>query len=177
VAGEFKEISIPPVLWLLYGIAGFALTCMGASAAEVLADLARSGSVIDLAIVWMLATLVIGYLAVGIRLALVRKFVVADTGKLVMGYSAALWRFKVREIIWSQVSQVMLVNQSPTPNLAPHYHGDRQFFIRGHWRVVVELKDKNRFTLDTHTEKDALMPLFTHLESSASLKSTTTRCS
>lgn len=160
---EFRETEIPPVFWMLYLIAGFALLCMGLAAHTLLKDLARIGSGWDLAIVYAIISAVPFYFLIGFKLGALRRFVRFTDGTLAVGYQIGKTPFRERKIAKKQIQEILLVNLRPSPNLAPQRHLDAQYYIRGHWRVVALLKNGKRIALDRHTEKGALEPLYKNL--------------
>ncbi len=161
---EFREQVPPPVFWLLYFVAGFALVCMGAAAYALLGDLVRSGSFWDVLIVAVILSAVPLYLLLGLKLMSLRKKVLFTDDKITCGFQ---WRkrlfFRV-EVPHSDAREVVILNQRPAPNVAPSHHDDRQYYIRGHWRVGIQLKNGKTVILDRHTEKEALEPLRLQLE-------------
>jgi hypothetical protein len=71
--GEFTEKKIPSSFWVLYAIAGFALTCMFLTANSLLRDLARTGSDLDSLLVYSIVLAVPFYIAIGVKLLAFRK--------------------------------------------------------------------------------------------------------
>ena len=72
---RFEEGSIPSVFWVLYAITGFALLCMGLAAHSLLGDLAKMGSGLDLALVFLILSAVPVYVLIGFKLGALRRFV------------------------------------------------------------------------------------------------------
>lgn len=156
---RFQENAIPPIFWILYGIAGFALFCMGAAAHAVLGDLLKAGSTFDLVILSLIFSAVPLYLLIGFKLLFVRKFVSIEEGILQFGYTVAGKPVRVRRFSPGGVEAVLLLNRKPSPNVAVRIHEDSQYHLRGHWRVFLQV-GKKFITLDKHTEKGALEPLY-----------------
>lgn len=167
VAGEteYREQAVPNVFWILYGLAGFALACMFGAAYSLLGDLAKAGSTFDRALIGSILSAVPIYVLLGVKMAWVRKFARYDARGVEVGHRLAgktLWK---RFVPWAEVKSVELVNQRPTANLAPRQHGDAQYYIRGHWRLLLVTRENKEVVLDRHTEKEMLEPLFTDLRS------------
>lgn len=156
---EFAERSIPVVFWILYLIAGFALTCMIWAAFGLLGDLLHTGNWFDRALLGLLGFFVVGYLVAGVKLAWVRKFVALQPEALVVGSRFAGKSFFASKIPWGEILRVELFNHRPTPNRAAIQHDDPQYQIRGHWRAIVTLRDGRSVILDRHVEREALEPL------------------
>ena len=157
--GEFAEKEVPPVFWVLYLIAGFALACMAGAAHLLLWDLAKSGSWFDILLVGTIFLAIPAYILIGIKLAGVRKFVWLSPGKLVLGFRFFGRPIVRKELREEDVAGIDLHNKKPTPNLAPEQHDDPQYAIRGHWRVSVKTKKGRDIVVDRHTENEALIPL------------------
>jgi len=162
---EYREHSVPPVFWILYGLAGFALCCMFGAAYTLLGDLARAGSTFDRVLILSILSAVPFYLAIGVKLAWIKKFVRFDGAGLTVGFRLGKWEFWKRSTTWSSIQSIELVNQRPTANLAVRQHGDAQYHIRGHWRILVKEKAGKEFVADRHTEKEMLEPLYLALTS------------
>lgn len=156
---EFAELGTPPVFWVLYAIAGFALSCMGAAAHAVMRDLARLGSELDVALVWAILASVPFYFLVGLKLVSVRKFVRFEGDTLEAGYRVFGHAIYHRVVRKDQIRGIALVNQRRAPNVAPGQHEDRQYYVRGHWRLVVQRASGRDLVLDRHTDEAALEPL------------------
>ncbi len=156
---EFYEQTPPPVFWLLYGVAGFALVCMGLAAYSLLGDLAKSGSFFDTLLVACIFSSVPFYFLIGLKLVGFRKMVRISGDELVVGFQFLRKIRFAKRVNRSQIKDISLINQRPRPNVAPGQHDDPQYYIRGHWRVVVELRNGKSIVVDRHTEKGALEPL------------------
>lgn len=156
---EFKELSPPQVFWTLYGLAGFALTCMGLAAHALLAKLLTTGDVWDLILVGSIIAAVPIYLLIGIKLAWVRKFIRFQEDTLVSGYTLWNYPLPLLKLKKDEVDDLLLVNHRPSANVAPAQHEDSQYYIRGHWRILLKTKSGKLITLDRHTEKGALHSL------------------
>ncbi len=159
VEKEFKEQKAPQVFWTLYGLAGFALTCMGLAAHSLLLQLLTTGDYLDLLLVGSIISSVPIYVLIGIKLLWIRKYIRFLDTDLVIGYSLGNKYFNFKTINKSEIEEVLLVNQRPSANVAPAHHADPQYYIRGHWRLVIKTKLGKLITLDRHTEKGALHPL------------------
>jgi len=160
----FAETQIPPVFWVLYLIAGFALLCMGLAANHLLATLLKEGTAFDRGIVSLIFFSVPFYLLVGVRFTFVRKFIAFETDSIAFGFRLGNLNLRKRTVRGEAVSSVELMNRRPTSNLAPKRHGDSQYYIRGHWRVGLILRSGKFVTLDRHTEKEALEPIYESLK-------------
>lgn len=156
---EFREQKPPQVFWTLFGLAGFALTCMGLAAHSLLRTLLNTGDPWDLAMVGAILGFVPFYLALGIKLLWVRKFIVFKPDSLVMGYRLGNKAFNFKTVKKSEVAEFFLINQKPSANVAPAQHADSQYYIRGHWRLILKTQTGKLVTLDRHTEKGALHSL------------------
>jgi len=161
---EYREQAVPGVYWILFGLAGFALACMFGAAYTLLGDLARAGSTFDRFLIGSILSAVPLYLLVGIKMAWVRKFARYDTKGVETGYRLFGKAFCKRFTAWSEVKAVELVNLRPTANLAPRQHADAQYYIRGHWRLILAGKDGKEVVIDRHTEKEVLEPLYRALQ-------------
>lgn len=162
--GHYAETEVPSSFWMLFAVAGFALACMGGAAFTVLQDLAKMGGTFDQLLLLAIAMAVPCYLLIGAKLALVRKHI--DFSGDVLKIS-----FRIKEIaLWSRslprsgIKEFRLENQIPTQNLAPRQHGDTQYYIRGHWRLVCTSFSGRHFILDKNTEKESLEPLLIELQ-------------
>jgi hypothetical protein len=156
---EFREQGVPQVFWTLYGLAGFALTCMGLAAHSLLVTLLNTGDPWDLILIGSIFFSVPVYLLIGVKLLWVRKFVQLEPNQLALGYFVGSRRFTLKRLPKSEIKEVLLINQRPSSNVAPARHGDSQYYIRGHWRLLVNTKSGKHLVLDRHTEKGALHSL------------------
>jgi hypothetical protein len=156
---EFREQKPPQVFWTLFGLAGFALTCMGLAAHALLRKLLTTGDPWDLAMVGAILSFVPFYLAIGIKLLCIRKYIEFAPQDLFIGYRIGNSTFRFKTVKKTDVGEVLLINQKPSANLAPAQHTDPQYYIRGHWRLILKTKNGRLITLDRHTEKGALNPL------------------
>jgi hypothetical protein len=156
---KFLEQSPPQVFWTLYGLAGFALTCMGLAAHSLLLTLLNTGDPWDLLLVSSIFSAIPIYLLIGIKLLWIRKFITFNHDNLEMGFSLWKSRFLVSKLDKQKIAEVLLVNERPSANVAPVQHDNSQYFIRGHWRLLVKTKDGKNIILDRHTEKGALHSL------------------
>lgn len=156
---EFKELSPPQVFWTLYGLAGFALTCMWIAAHSLLFKLLTTGDAWDLILVGSIIAAVPIYILIGIKLAWVRKFIRFQGDTLVCGYMLWTYPLTLLNLKRAEVEDLLLVNRRPSANVAPAQHADSQYYIRGHWRILLKTKSGRLITLDRHTEKGALHSL------------------
>lgn len=162
---EFRELPPPVSFWVLYAVGVFALICMGAAAYSVLGGLFAQGSFWDGVILGTVGIFLVLFLFVGIKMLALRKFIRLEADVLKVGFLVFGSPFQLSNYPRSEVKEVCLINQRPTPNLAPEFHDDPQYFVRGHWRVVLDLKKQKRIVLDKHVEREALLPLYTVVES------------
>lgn len=161
---EFIEQAPPPTYWALFLIAVFALICMGLAAYPILGGLLTQGSSLDW-VFFLILLMIIGiFLFVGFKMAFLRKFLRFKTTELEVGYYGAGIPFVSRKWSRSEINEVVLFNHQPAPNLAPQTHHDSQYYIRGHWRLLVKLKSGKGFVLDKHVEREAMEPLFLALQ-------------
>lgn len=156
---QFKEQNPPPVFWTLYGLAGFALSCMGLAAHSLLFQLVSNGDPWDLLLVGSIMTAVPIYLGIGFKLLWVRKYILFSHDQVQIGYTIGSGSFTIRTLKRSDVVDVYLINQKPSSNVAPTHHEDPQYYIRGHWRLILKTKNGKLVPLDRHTEKGALESL------------------
>lgn len=156
---RFEESAIPSVFWVLYGILGFALLCMGTAAHAVLGDLLKIGSTFDLVVLSLIFSALPIYLLLGIKLLFVRKFVSLDRETLKRGFRFAGKEVLVKRFSKRDAEEILLVNRKPSPNVAVRVHDDSQYHLRGHWRILLRSGNKY-FTLDKHTDPGALEPLY-----------------
>ncbi len=161
---EYREQAVPKVYWILYGLAGFALTCMFTAAYRLLADLVRMGDPWDLALVGLILSAAPIYFLLGIKMLWIRKFVRFGSGKIGVGFRMGRWKLCESSLPLESIQSVELINRRPSANLAPVQHGDNQYFIRGHWKVFVVAKNGKEIVLDRHTEKEALEPLWNRVK-------------
>ena len=157
---EFRETEVPPVFWFLYVIAGFALLCMGLTAHTLLRSLAKTGAGFDLILVSLILGFVPFYFLIGFKLGILRKAVSFSGEKLFTGHLWGGKPFLQKKLNRTDIKEILLVNLKPSPNVARVSHDNTQYFIRGHWRVIAVTRDGKQFTLDRHTEKGALDPLY-----------------
>ncbi|MBM4317011.1 MAG: hypothetical protein FJ116_05975 [Deltaproteobacteria bacterium] len=164
----FLEQSPPQVFWTLYGLAGFALTCMGLASHSLLITLLSTGDPWDLLLVGSVFSTVPIYLLIGIKLVWIRKFITFNHDNLEMGFYLGSRRFFISKLDKQNAAEVLLVNERPSANVAPVQHDNSQYYIRGHWRLLVKTKDGKDIILDRHTEKGALHSLQNKVRSWAS---------
>lgn len=159
LGNEFREQNPPPVFWTLFGIAGFALTCMFLASHSLLEKLLNNGDPIDLFLVGILFITIPVYFIIGFKLACLRKYLLFTPSKLSMGYSIGTTKLTARTVNRLEIDEVLLINQKPSANVAPSHHTDPQYYIRGHWRLVLKTHKGKIVTLDRHTERAALQLL------------------
>jgi len=163
VSGSYCELGAPVSFWALYGIAGFALICMGGAAYYVLADLAQVGTIWDRAIVILILLAIPAYFVVGVKLAVVRRFVLFSGDTIKVGYRFSKTPVFQKSLTRDQIAKIELINQRPSKNVAPSQHEDAQFYVRGHWKILLTERNKRKVVIDRHTEKGALEGLFEYL--------------
>lgn len=161
---EFREQKPPQVFWTLYALAGFALTCMGLAAHSLLIQLLNTRDPWDLLLVGSIFSAVPVYILIGIKLLWIRKYIRFSADEMVLGYFVGQNDFNLKKINKSEVTELMLLNQKPSANVAPAHHTDPQYYIRGHWRLILKTKEGKMITLDRHTEKGALHALQNSVE-------------
>lgn len=162
---RFSEVRVPLVFWALYALAGFAMACMGTAAFAVLGDLIESGLFLDQLLVGAFALAIIGYGLIGVKLAFVRKFIEIHDGWVRWGYGLAGMEFFTRKAALSIIENILIEHSGNTPNRAQTFHEDIQYYVQGHWRLVLRAHGRE-WLLDRNTDKEALQPLFAFLDSS-----------
>jgi len=160
----FVENRPPAVYWALYAIAVFALLCMGLAAHQVLGGLVLEASWFDWGLIIGVALVVVIFLVVGFKMIALRKFIDFKGQELRLGYYIFGYSAFSKSFTRDRIADIVLVNQKPAPNLAPQFHDDPQYFIRGHWRLILETQKHGKYVLDKHVEREALLPLFTALK-------------
>jgi len=166
---EFIEQPPPATYWVLFLIGVFALVCMGLAAHQVLDGLFDQASMIDWVLLAILFFVVGLFLCVGFKMAFLRKFIRLRNGKLELGFYCVGIPLISKKWNFSEISEVVLYNHKPAPNLAPQHHTDPQYYIRGHWRVLLKSVSGKGYVLDKHVEMEALDPLFSWLRQSTHL--------
>lgn len=161
---EFIEQAPPSTYWLLFLIAVFAMVCMTLAAYPVLGGLLLQGSSWDWLLFLILFLIVGTFLFVGFKMAFMRKFIRFKNTFLETGYYLGGIPWVSKRWTQPEINEMALFNHRPAPNLAPQTHQDPQYYIRGHWRLLVKLKSGRDFILDKHVEKEALQTLFTNLK-------------
>lgn len=157
--GLFREEAVPGFFWALLGFAGFALACMGGAAYALLWDLATAGSVIDQILVGTILAFIPLYFVIGFKLAFLRRYVEYQGEEIRVGFFMGKRRWFEKRVPRSEIKEILLINQRPSRNLAPREHSDKQYYIQGHWRLLLLKKNGKKVLLDRHTEKPALEPL------------------
>lgn len=157
---DFREGAPPPTFWVLFLIGVFAILCMVLAAHQILGDLFKSPGLVDWILMGGLGFVVALFLGAGLKLLAFRKFIQENGDKLLMGYDVFGFPWVFYRFPRKQVARLYLYNHKPAPNLAPQFHDDPQYFIKGHWRLVIETHQGKKKVLDKHVEKDALEPLF-----------------
>lgn len=156
---EFAEQEVPRALWVLFLLAGFALVCMAGAAHHLLVKMLRTGSAMDVGLVFGILSFVPIYLFTGVRLFFIRKFVAFEPDAVRLGFRFWRWCMLHRSIARARIREVKLTNHAPTPNCARFQHDDDQYFLRGHWRLGI-VSDQGKFiTIDKGTDRAALEPL------------------
>lgn len=158
-AKEFTEASPPASYWVLYAIGVFAVFCMGAAAHQVLGGLLNEATVWDWLIFFVLGLVLLLFVAVGFKMAVLRRFIRLQGAQLQTGYYFLNHPLVLRRASRNEVKEIVLLNQKPAPNIAPQFHDDPQYFIRGHWRVFVYPHSGRPILIDKHVEKSALDPI------------------
>jgi len=164
-AGYWREPFAPPAFWTLYGIAGFALGCMGLASYATMGQLLSVGTLFDQVVLTLIALTIPAYAMLGIRLAWIRKFLVLQADGFTIGHRLRGWTLWSRQIARDQIVGFSYANPKPSPNNAPKQHSDGKYYIQGHWTLSVELKDGSKLRIDRNTEKDVLEPLKMSLDS------------
>jgi hypothetical protein len=136
---------------------------MGLAAWDLLLQLARSTEFWDQALVSMILSFIPVYLLIGLKLAWSRKYIRWNGEEIEVGYRLGRYRLFYRRIAKKDILRIELNNQRPSGNLAPIQHRDAQYYIKGHWRVVVVTK-KRSYVLDRHTDREALLPLMSVIQ-------------
>lgn len=155
--GEYREREIPPVFWALLVFAGLALSGMAAAAFTLLKDLAL-GDWLDRALVTAIAAFIPAYLCLAGKLLWARKYVRFRGSFLETGFQFGGSRLFQKRVPRDSIRGIEVVNERRAQNVAPKIHDDKQYYIRGHWRIIVET-DRSRLVVDRHTEKGALEAL------------------
>lgn len=161
----FEEKGVPSVFWVLYGVAFFAVVCMGLAAFTVLRDLFAQGTTWDKALLVLIVLFIPAIALIGLKLAFFRKFVEFTDQELTIGYRIRKNGPKILKKKFSKesISEIYLVNKKQTPNLALSEHKDLRYQIRGHWKVIAESNSKKK-VLDRHTDRSSLVPLYGELK-------------
>lgn len=157
---EFIEVAPPVTYWVLYAIGIFAIACMLAAAHQVLGGLLSEGTVLDWLILAILGFVFVLFAAVGFKMAALRRFIRVQSAQLQIGYFCFGYPVILRQIGRGQVKEVILLNQKPAANMAPRFHDDPQYFVRGHWRVLVYPNQQRPILIDKHVEKEALESIY-----------------
>lgn len=157
--GLYQEEAVPGFFWALLGFAGFALACMGGAAYALLWDMATAGSLLDQILVGIIFSFIPMYFLMAFKLALMRRFVEYQDDLLSVGFFVGKQRWFEKRVKRQEVKELLFYNQKPSGNLAPVQHHDKQYYIQGHWRLILLKKDGKEVLLDRHTEKPALEPL------------------
>jgi len=160
---EFIEQPPPATYWVLFLMGVFALGCMGLAAHQVLGGLLGQASMIDWVLLAILLFIVGLFLCVGFKMAFLRKFIRLRKGKLELGFYCLGIPHISKKWDFSEISDFVLYNHKPAPNLAPQHHTDPQYYIRGHWRILLKSNSGKGYVLDKHVEREALNPLLSWL--------------
>lgn len=159
----YAEARIPLIFWELYAVLGFALLCMGIAAFSIFSDLLSADQLLDKFLVGSFALFVVMYILVGIKLAWIRKFVDFSEDTVKWGFRAKNWILFSRQLPKKSVASFGLEHSSPTQNTAPQLHTDAQYYIQGHWRLILHAPERD-FLIDRSTEREALEPLLIQLQ-------------
>lgn len=159
----YLEASPPVSFWLLYGLGCLALIGMMLAAHSIMGDLLKQATLWDWGLVSLGSLALLIFLGAGIKLFALRKFIRRSGSWLEVGYyflgqPICTWKINSKDI-----HEISVVNQRPAPNLAPQFHDDPQYYIRGHWRLVVSTAKGKTKVLDKHVEREALLPLLSWL--------------
>lgn len=155
----FREVRVPTVFWALFALAGFALVCMGAASFTILKALLETGSLVDRALILGYWVAVLGFLGVGIRLALIRKFVDTANDALTFGYRFGRWKLFSRALDRSAITEITIIHSSPGPNTAPTLHRETRYYLKGHYRLIAKTNSGRVWTLDRNIDEESLTPL------------------
>ncbi|MBI1859803.1 MAG: hypothetical protein HYR96_02665 [Deltaproteobacteria bacterium] len=161
--GAFRETRVPMVFWGLYGLLGFALSCMLLASFTVLRDLQRQGSGIDLFLIAAFGSALAGFVGVGIKLVWVRKFLEFDNSCVRWGYRLGKFAPFTSSVPRSEIERFAIEHSGATPNRAPQLHGEQQYYIQGHFRLVLVSHGKEH-VLDKSTHSEVLEPILVSLE-------------
>ncbi|NBX91884.1 MAG: hypothetical protein EB078_05625 [Proteobacteria bacterium] len=157
---EFRELPPPSSFWVLYLVGIFALSCMGAAAYAVLGGLFSQASLLDGIILGTIAGFLLLFAAVGFKMLALRKFIRWPENRLQVGFLIFGQPWILKSFVRREIETVEVVNHKPAPNRAPDFHDDPQYFVKGHWRLILVLKNKKTFVLDKHVEREAIQPLY-----------------
>lgn len=157
---EFREVAPPAYFWVLYLISVFALVCMALAAHQVLGGLAKEDSLIDKFLVGSFLLAALFLVITGLKFLGLRKFIKIDRQRIGWGYLFFGYPVLNKSFLRSGISKVDLVNKRPASNLAPQLHDDPQYYVQGHWRLVITSAEGKTRVLDKHVEREALTPLY-----------------
>ena len=163
----YQEMRTPTIFWGLYGLCGFALMCMGLAAYSILGTIYRNGSTIDVALVASFIAVISVYVLIGARLVGIRKYVIFEDA-LRIGFKFFNYCVTQTAIPKSDIAQFEIRHSSPSSNVAPSLHQNRQYFMQGHYLLLAKLRSGRTIVLDRSVEAEALLSLKSDL--SASLK-------
>ena len=160
---EFSESAPLGAYWFLYAVGGFALLCMGLSAWSLIWQMIHSREIWDQMLIAGVLSFIPLYVIVGLKLFAIRKYIRWDKGRLEWGYRLLKWPIFSRRVSEKDILGIEMVHQNRTGNLAPHIHENKEYYINGHWRIVLRSAKKN-WVVDKHTDREALIPLFEWLK-------------
>jgi len=161
---EFREKAPPAYFWVLYTISVFALACMALAAHQVLNGLAQEDSLIDKVLVGTFFLAGIFLFFAGLKFVGLRKFIKLEGNQLDFGFLFFGLPVLKKSFSKSQLSKLELLNKRPVSNLAPQLHDDPQYYVQGHWRLVLVSVEGKKVVLDKHVEKEALTPLLAAIQ-------------
>lgn len=157
---DFIEQAPPATYWALFLIGVFALVCMSLAAHSVLGGLLNQASFLDWILFFILFLVLALFVFIGLKMAFLRKFIRVRNKSLELGYYIGKIPLVMYRWHRNSVLALDIVNHRPAPNLAPQHHNDPQYYIRGHWRLVLKTNKNKVKVLDKHVEREALEALF-----------------
>ncbi len=131
--------------------------------------LAQRDSLIDQVLVGTFVLAGVFLVFAGLKFVGLRKFIKLDEDQLVFGFLFFGFPIFKKCFQRSQVSKVELLNRRPVSNLAPQLHDDPQYYVQGHWRLVLTPVEGDKVILDKHVEREALTPLLAIIQEWAGL--------
>jgi len=159
---EYRESQIPVVYWALYGIAGFALLCMGLSSHTLIIQLLKRDFWLDSLLGGAFLTVLPLYLFFGLKLAAIRKYIKFGDD-LEIGFRCFGYPIRRRNLRRSQILSFDLTRHRSSPNVGKFQHQDSQYHNRGHWRLLARMNSEKTVVLDRHTDGELLRPIYEDL--------------